>query len=273
MKEIFQIEFRGWRRGYFLNSSSLPLQIGEWVLVNAEKGEDMGRVIKKALVRDGPFHPQEILRKATPEDMKRIEENRGKEEEARRICQSKIEERRLPMKLVDVEYQFDGNKLIFYFISEERIDFRALVRDLASVYKTRIEMKQIGVRDQAKRMGGYGSCGRSLCCATFLEDFEPITTQLAKEQHLTLIPSKISGVCGRLMCCLLFERKLYEEELKRYPPIGAKLRSERGIGVVEKVDIFSEMVTVAHADGVVEELALSELQRGTKKGRSFFRRR
>ena len=273
MKEIFQIGFRGWRKGYFLNSSSLQLQIGDWVLVSTEKGEDMGRVIKKASVGDGFSHSQEILRKATSEDMKRMEENREREREARGICQSKIEERDLPMKLVDVEYQFDGNKLIFYFISEERIDFRGLVRELASVYKTRIEMKQIGVRDQAKRMGGYGICGRPLCCATFLEDFEPITTQLAKGQHLTLIPSKISGVCGRLMCCLLFERKLYEDELKRYPRIGSKLRTEKGTGVVEKVDIFSEKVTIAHADGVVEELALPELQKGTREGRSFFRRR
>ncbi len=271
MKEIFQIGFRGWRKGYFLNPRLLPLQIGDWVLVSAEKGEDMGMVIKKAKVGDGFSHSQKILRKATPEDMKRMEENRSKQEEARRTCQARIEEKNLPMKLVDVEYQFDGNKLVFYFISEERIDFRGLVRELASVYKTRIEMKQIGVRDQAKRMGGYGICGRPLCCATFLEDFEPITTQLAKGQHLTLIPSKISGVCGRLMCCLLFERKLYEEELKRYPRIGSKLRTERGVGVVEKVDIFRERVTVAHTDGVVEELPLSQLQKG--KGRSFFRRR
>ncbi len=273
MKEIFQIGFRGWRKGYFLDSRSLPLQIGDWVLVSAEKGEDMGKVIKKALVRDGFFHSQEILRKATAEDMKRREDNRDREEEAYRICQARIEERELPMKLVEVEYQFDGNKLIFYFIAEERVDFRDLVKDLAFVYKTRIEMKQIGVRDQAKKMGGYGICGRALCCATFLEDFEPITTQLAKEQHLTLIPSKISGVCGRLMCCLLFERKLYEEELKRYPHLGAKLRTDKGTGVVEKIDIFNEKVVVAHADGMVEELSLSELQKGMRKGRSFFRRR
>ena len=168
------------------------------------------------------------------------------------------------MKLVDVEYQFDGNKITFYFTAEKRVDFRELVKDLASIYKVRIELRQIGVRDEAKRIGGYGLCGRKLCCTSFLTEFEPITTQCAKEQNLPLNPQKLSGLCGRLLCCLMFEREFYQDQSCKLPQINAQYKTPQGIGRVVKVDVFNECVTLYIGDSKFESFSLEEMNKFKK---------
>ena len=181
-----------------------------------------------------------IIRKPDNKDLKKVEVNRQKEKAAFVVCKEKIEKHGLNMKLVDVEYQFDGNKITFYFTAERRVDFRELVKDLAAQYKVRIELRQIGVRDEARRIGCYGICGRKLCCTAFLKEFEPITTQCAKEQFLPLNPQKLSGVCGRLMCCLNYERKYYLEILEKFPAIESEIKTPKGVALLEKVDVFTQ---------------------------------
>ncbi|MCK4271810.1 stage 0 sporulation protein, partial [bacterium] len=189
------------------------------------------------------------------------------------VCLQKIAERDLIMKLVGVEYQFDGNKITFYFTAEKRVDFRDLVKDLAAQYKTRIELRQIGVRDVARRIGGFGICGKKLCCTTFISDFEPITTQLAKDQNLSLSPTKISGACGRLMCCLLFEEEFYKNARKKFPEPGTKLVTAKGTGVVNRVDIFQEQIHLVYEDGQEDKLHLSEITRKQKPRRRLLSKR
>jgi cell fate regulator YaaT (PSP1 superfamily) len=168
---------------------------------------------------------------------------------------------------VDTEYQFDGSKLTFFFTAEKRIDFRELVKELASIYRTRIELRQIGVRDEAKRLGGYGCCGLKLCCTTFIQEFSPITTQIAKEQNLSLNPAKLSGNCGRLLCCLLYEKDFYEKSMGFYPKVGSKFQTDKGEGVVEKVNLFKEYIVVKHEDGEEQKVGLAELKKRLKKSR------
>ena len=214
---------------------------------------------------------KEVLRHATDKDIERLEEIREKEAEALRICTEKVEEHHLPMKLVDVEYQFDGNKITFYFTSEGRIDFRELVKDLAGVFRTRIDLRQIGVRDEARRFDGMGMCGRRLCCATFLKDFEPVTLKMAKDQNLPLTPSKISGACGRLMCCLTYELDYYKELTKDIPKIGRKISCYGGQHRIEKIDILRGAVILSDGEGNILDISLEqfkkELERETSAGR------
>jgi len=198
--------------------------------------------------------------------------NREKEMECFKECQRMIAERSLEMKLVDVELQFDNHKLTFFFTAEKRVDFRELVKELAGTYKTRIELRQIGVRDEAKRIGGFGVCGLPLCCSSFLRDFEPISTQLAREQNISLNPAKISGNCGRLLCCLLYEKELYQESLPQYPKIGSKFKTEKGEGVVDKINIFKEYIVVKHEIGEEEKIGLAEIKRREKKQSGILRR-
>jgi len=276
MDELFEIGFKGNRRAIHVNTLSLPLKIGDYVIVSAERGEHVGDVRQKidpkgVTSNNKPF--PEILRRASQEEIERLAALRKKEEEAYDACLHKIAERELPMKLVAVEYQFDGNKITFYFTAEKRVDFRELVKDLAALYKTRIELRQIGVRDEARRIGGFGICGRKLCCTTFISDFEPITTQLAKDQHLSLSPTKISGACGRLMCCLLFEEQFYQEALKKFPEPGSKVNTNKGTGVVDRVDIFQELVYVKHEDGHEETVHLSEIPKKQKSRRRLLSKR
>ncbi|MDH4222605.1 MAG: regulatory iron-sulfur-containing complex subunit RicT [candidate division Zixibacteria bacterium] len=266
--ELYIIEFKGSRREYFSNPGNLTLSPGDYVIVQAERGEDLGEVSKKIEAEDSlklEETPMNILRPATQEDRGRMKENQEKGEKALEECQRLIQERNLEMKLVDVEYQFDGSKLTFFFIAEKRIDFRELVKELASIYRTRIELRQIGVRDEAKRLGGYGCCGLKLCCTTFIREFSPITTQLAKEQNLALNPVKLSGNCGRLLCCLLYEKDFYEKNFKLYPRIGSKYRTEKGEGVVEKVNLFKEYIVVRHEEGEIEKISLTEIKKRKKK--------
>ena len=190
-------------------------------------------------------HPlKKLIRKATKEDFKRLEENRRKEKEALKICEKKIADHGLEMKLVDVEYTFDNSKILFYFTADGRVDFRALVKDLASVFRTRIELRQIGVRDESKMLGGLGVCGRPFCCSSFLGEFHPVSIKMAKEQGLSLSPTKISGTCGRLMCCLKYEQDAYTDLLKRTPKVGAIVKTPAGRGLVVETNLLSQTLKV-----------------------------
>ena len=245
--EVVEVLFKGEERGLFTNPTPVILRVGNHVIVEADKGEDMGRVILKGMwvskkAEEAPV--RKIIRKATQEDMERHAANAEKETEAFKVCKERIEERELKMKLVDVECRFDGNRITFYFTAEKRVDFRELVKDLAAIYRTRIELRQIGVRDEAKRIGGFGSCGRKYCCTSFLREFEPVTLKMAKEQHLSLSPTKISGACGRLMCCLMYEVDTYRRCMESYPKVGSKIRIDGKEVQVGRVDIFREGIFV-----------------------------
>jgi cell fate regulator YaaT (PSP1 superfamily) len=263
MIEIYLVEFKGSRKEYFTNPEYLSIKSNDFVIVQAERGEDMGRVTKKTtdeMVKPGKKLLR-ILRLATKEDTEKLEANREKEKESLKECERMIAERELQMKLVDAELQFDNNKITFYFTAEKRVDFRELVKELASTYRTRIELRQIGVRDEAKRIGGFGVCGLPLCCATFIREFEPISTQLAREQNLSLNPAKISGNCGRLLCCLRYEKEIYEKSLPLYPKLGDRFKTEKGEGVVEKVNIFQEYVVIKYEAGEEEKISLTQLRK------------
>ncbi len=272
MAKILEIEFKGGRKAFFANPQEFPFAVGDLVVVQAEKGEDLGRVVNIGSLVDKRAGDQEflqIIRKPSRKDLKQMEENIVLEREAFFDCRKRIEEHGLEMKLVDVEYQFDRNKITFYFTADNRVDFRALVRDLASRYKTRIELRQIGVRDEAKRIGGVGVCGRRLCCTTFLREFEPVVTQFAKDQNLALNPTKLSGVCGRLMCCLRYERDFYTEILEKFPEIGTKVKTPKGTGVLKRVDVFEEKVVIEYENEEEEKIGYEELWKllESEKGR------
>jgi len=192
--------------------------------------------------------------------MERYRDNRRKEFDAYHACRKKVSEHRLDMKVVDVEYQFDVQKITFYFTAEKRVDFRDLVKDLASIFKVRIELRQIGVRDEAKRIGGYGACGRKLCCTSWLKEFDPITTQCAKEQNLPLNPQKLSGLCSRLLCCLMYERDFYRSQTNKMPPLSSRYKTPQGLGTVTHFDVFKETVSLQFTENKVEVFNLEELK-------------
>ncbi|RKZ07160.1 stage 0 sporulation protein [bacterium] len=260
--EIVEVQFKAQRKEFFKNSKALYLKTGNYCVVQADRGEDMGLIISitQATPEEVEADMKEVLRHATEKDIETLEVIREKEKEAMKICQLKVVEHDLPMKLVDVEYQFDSNKITFYFTSEGRIDFRELVKDLAGVFKTRIDLRQIGVRDEARRFDGLGMCGRRLCCATFLKDFEPVTLKMAKDQHLPLTPSKISGACGRLMCCLAFELDYYKDLTRNVPKVGSKINCFGGKHRVEKIDIFKEVVVLSDEEGEQMEVPIEKLK-------------
>jgi cell fate regulator YaaT (PSP1 superfamily) len=265
--DIYLVEFKGSRKEYFANPDCLSIKPNEFVVVQVERGEDMGKVAKKIppeMIRLEK-KPQKILRLATPEDLNKLAVNREKEKESLRECERMASERNLQMKLVDAELQFDNNKITFFFTAEKRVDFRELVKELASTYKTRIELRQIGVRDEAKRISGFGVCGLPLCCSSFIREFEPISTQLAREQNLSLNPAKISGNCGRLLCCLRYEKDLYEKSLPLYPKAGERFQTGRGEGVVEKINIFKEYIVVKHETGEEEKITLTQLRKKARE--------
>ncbi len=258
--QLIKIEFKGHRRQYFPNVMEYPILTGDWLIVQTEKGEDIGRVT--AVTDKCPDCPSQfnyqIIRKALTEDMEKFYDNRQKEGEAQSICQEKIGQLGLQMKLMDVEYQLDRKKITFYYTADERVDFRELVRLLAAVFRTRIEMRQIGVRDEAKRLTGFGTCGLPLCCGLFLEQFEPVNTQSAKDQNLPMNPSKLSGQCGKLKCCLRYELPFYQEEIKRYPSVGSAVYHNNSSGFVEKNDVISEKVICSMENETHLELSLEE---------------
>jgi cell fate regulator YaaT (PSP1 superfamily) len=262
---IVQVEFKGERTDYFLNAKNFPIEVDDYVVVQVERGRDMGRVIRTGPDLEKITHvrpvTQEVLRKSTEDDVKAFEENKAKENEARKVCEEKIADRKLKMKLVDVEYQLDGSKITFFFTADERVDFRELVKDLAAIYKTRIELRQIGVRDEAKRLGGIGSCGRKYCCTTFLREFEPVTLKMARDQSLSVSPTKISGACGRLMCCLAYERDYYMQVAKRLPKIGTRVETAYGEATVTGLDIFAQAVVAQDKDGNEMRLSLDQIKK------------
>ncbi len=264
--DSFEIEFKGGRKALFANPRNIAFQIGDHAIVDVERGQDIGRIVREGGVVSKKLRDKgiqgPILRRATRRDLSSLESLREKETEAHRICQQLIARQDLPMKLVDVEYQFDGNKIRFYFTSDRRVDFRKLVRDLAGVFKTRIEMRQIGVRDEASRLGGFGRCGRYYCCRGVLTDFDPVTLKMVKEQHLAPGSPKISGGCGRLMCCLRYERSFYAESGKEFPKLGTKIEMGDGKGRVVAVDIFRRRVTLSDEEGKTMTVTLEDFKKG-----------
>nr|MBN2277509.1 hypothetical protein [candidate division Zixibacteria bacterium] len=267
MSDLYLVEFKGNRREFYNNTYYHSLRLNEPVIVEAERGEDAG-ILRKKIEAEVKLpdeeKPRSILRPASEEDRRKIAENRTDEQDAWDKAQKLIEKHKLEMKLIDIEYQYDRNKLTFFFTAEHRVDFRALVRDLAAVYRTRIELRQIGVRDEAKRVGGLGICGLQLCCSSFLRKFDPISTQDARIQGLSLNPSKISGNCGRLLCCLKYETDFYTYVRENYPEIGDKFVTARGEGVVDRINVFDDYMIIKFEDGeeeTVHGLALRKQRR------------
>lgn len=247
MITVVGIRFKKAGKIYYFDPDNMDIKQGDFVIVETARGIEFGEAvigIKEVKDEDIVSPLKKVLRIADEEDKVKNEENKEKEKEAFDICVEKIAHHELPMKLIDVEYTFDNSKIIFYFVADGRIDFRELVKDLAAIFRTRIELRQIGVRDESKMIGGLGPCGRSLCCSTFLGDFEPVSIKMAKEQNLSLNPTKISGVCGRLMCCLNYEQSTYEEIRKKTPAIGSIVKTRDGEGEVINNNILLESVKV-----------------------------
>ena len=247
MTEIIGIRFKEVGKVYYFSPNKTNFAAGDKVIVETARGVECGEVvIPNRKIEDEqvvqPLKP--IIRKATENDLRILEENRKKEIDIMKVFVKKIEEHKLLMKAIDVEYTFDGSKILFYFTAENRVDFREIVKDLAGIYRTRIELRQIGVRDEAKMLGGLGICGRPFCCASFLGEFQPVSIKMAKEQSLSLNPTKISGTCGRLMCCLKYEQDCYEELLKITPKVDAYVETAEGKGVVVENNILTGVLKV-----------------------------
>lgn len=245
--EVVGIRFKSSGKTYYFEPNGIEFKVGSRAIVETARGLEYGEVaIANTMVKESntvpPLRP--VIRKATEADVKHHAENKEKEEEAFKVCNEKIIAHKLDMKLIDAQYTFDNTKLLFYFTSSGRVDFRDLVKDLASVFRTRIELRQIGIRDEAKMVGGLGLCGRSLCCSLFLTDFGQVSIKMAKEQNLSLNSSKISGICGRLMCCLRYEHDTYEYEIKRTPPVDSLVRTVDGIGVVTEISPLAATIKV-----------------------------
>ncbi len=266
MSEIIQVSLRGSRREFMLNSRHLWLRLRDRVVVQGEHGETLATILLKdptliALKKPGNV-TREIIRKAEEEDLDQDDHNRALEDEAFGWCRERIELRELKMDLSEVEVAFRRNRITFFFTAEQRVDFRELVKDLASRFQTRIELRQIGVRDQAKRVDGCGPCGRAFCCSTWMKGFHPVTLKMAREQNLSLNPSKISGACGRLMCCLSYELAQYRDSAARMPAVGTKIPTGKGPVVVTRTDSYSEAVWVRDDEGVEHRLAYEDLPPG-----------
>ena len=251
MTEIISVRFRPGGKQYYFDPAGLTVAEGQSVIVETGKGLEYGACVRhNTMVEDEsvvqPLRP--VVRLATEKDEKQVRENRGKEKDALRTCQQLVERHGLDMKLVQVEYSFDGNKIIFFFTSDGRVDFRALVKDLAGIFRARIELRQIGVRDEARMLGGFGICGKPFCCAQFLDEFQPVSIKMAKTQNLSLNPTKISGTCGRLMCCLKYEQGAYEDAVKRCPKQESFVECPDGAGTVSSVNLLKEQVRVRLED-------------------------
>lgn len=263
MKRIIGVRFKRLGKIYFFDPKWLEVQKGEKVVVETTQGEEIAEVVvpNRMIEEEKLTSPlKKVLRLASSRDLKHAEECRKKEKEAFELCNKKIKEHKLDMTLTDVEYKFDNSKILFYFTADGRVDFRNLVKDLAAVYKTRIELRQIGVRDEVKRIGGNGVCGRELCCCSFLRDFETVSIKMAKEQNISLNPSKISGNCGRLMCCLKYEQEVYEDKLKKMPNIGAIVKTPDGQGEVDGIEPLKEVIKVKIKDGEIYKFKRYEVK-------------
>ncbi len=263
MSRVIGVRFRAAGKAYYFDPGSLNIPADAKVIVETARGQEIGDVVvaSKEVPEEEVVQPlKKVIRVAAGDDLRQAEENKQKEKEAFRRCQVQIERHNLNMKLVGVEYTYDRSKILFYFTSEERVDFRELVKDLASIFKTRIELRRIGVRDEAKMIGGIGPCGRTFCCSSFLEEFEPVSIRMAKGQNLSLNPTKISGTCGRLMCCLRYEMSAYNEAREAQPAPGDVVVTPDGEGKVEKVNSGKKVVRVKLLEsGAVREYPLEEV--------------
>ena len=267
MIKIIGVRFRNVGKVYYFSPKNFDICVGDHVIVETARGVEYGHVVlgPKEVEDEKVIQPlKEVIRLATPKDDAREESNRRKEREAFEICQKKIREHELEMKLIDAEYTFVNNKVLFYFTADGRIDFRELVKDLAAVFKTRIELRQIGVRDETKILGGMGICGRALCCHTYLSEFAPVSIKMAKEQNLSLNPTKISGVCGRLMCCLKNEQETYEYLNRKLPGVGDSVTTPENLkGEVTSVNVLRQLVKVlvdVDDEKEIREYPVSELK-------------
>ena len=271
MTHIIGVRFQQGGKEFTYDAGENTPKAGDYVIVETSKGIDLAEVTRNAREQETEegaelqVFPQ-VVRMATAQDVQRATDNRAREQEAYRICCQKIVEHRLEMKLVSVEVLFDNSKMLFYFTANGRVDFRGLVKDLASVFKTRIELRQIGVRDEARMLGGLGPCGRPICCGSFLNDFQPVSIKMAKEQNLSLNPTKISGVCGRLMCCLKYEQDQYEQTRKRMPRVGREVVTPDGKGVVSDLNIVKETVSVRIPNGDTTEVKEYPLEQISRPG-------
>ncbi len=270
MTAFAEVRFKGTRRDYF-TAPGYDLRPGQWVFVEADRGEDVGEVTAVGLIAERkcsssggcatPTPERRVLRRANEADVAKLSELRQDEERVRSQTRVLVKKHGLKMKVTEAEWQHDRNKLIVYFTADRRVDFRELVRDLARTFRTRIELKQIGVRDEAALLGGVGRCGRELCCSTWLPELKPVSLQLAKDQRLSLNPAQISGCCGRLMCCLMYEHKTYVESRRRFPREGKALQTAQGSERVVGVDILQETVTLRHESGQRRTVTLDDLKR------------
>ncbi len=273
MASILEIEFKGLRRIYVSNPQEFPFQVGDVAVVQVEKGEDLGVVAhldwrKSADQDEAP--PYQVVRKALVEDLEILQRNRAKESEALFFARRKARERNLEMKFVDVELQWDGRKMTFFFTADGRIDFRDLVKDFASTYRTRIDLRQIGARDETKKKGGYGICGLTLCCATWLSEFHPITTQMPRDQSLLLNPMRLSGVCGRLKCCLRYELHSYRDFMERCPVLEQRVFDpKKGEGLIEKLDMVREQIHIRYENGETEDFSVADFESYTDWNRGM----
>ncbi|EGQ23200.1 stage 0 sporulation protein YaaT [Sporosarcina newyorkensis 2681] len=264
MYKVVGVRFKKAGKLYYFDPLDMPVEVGNYVIVETARGIEYGKVASRSNEIDDEdvvLPLKKIIRLADENDRELVRENQQEAEQAFDVCAEKIIEHRLDMRLVDVEYTFDRNKIVFYFTAEGRVDFRSLVKDLASIFRTRIELRQIGLRDEAKMLGGIGPCGRMLCCSTFLGDFEPVSIKMAKDQNLSLNPSKISGLCGRLMCCLKYENDEYEEAKAQMPDIGTQVATPDGIGKVVGLNLLERVLQVnMPAFERVLEYAWSEIE-------------
>ena len=263
MYDVVGVRFKKAGKIYYFDPGDFEIPKDEFVIVETARGVEFGRVViarKQVEEHDVVLPLKKVLRIANVKDRLIVEENKAAAEDAYKVCNQKVEEHKLDMKLIDVEYTFDRNKVIFYFTADGRVDFRELVKDLAAIFRTRIELRQIGVRDEAKMLGGIGPCGRMLCCSTYLGDFEPVSIKMAKDQNLSLNPTKISGLCGRLMCCLKYENDEYESAKEQLPDLGEKVHTPNGTGKVVGLNILERVLQVELVEqGRVLEFNLEEI--------------
>jgi len=262
MPIVVGVSFKKVGKVYYFDPGGLDLREGDFVIAETTRGVEFGEVMMEPKdVPDEEIVPplKKVVRKATNSDIEREESNRRKEKQAFATCQEKIQAHSLPMKLVDAEYCFDGSQVTFHFSAETRVDFRELVKDLASALKTKVQLHQVGVRDEAKLFGGMGPCGRTLCCSCFLSGFDPVSMKMAKEQSLFLNPLKFSGICGKLMCCLKFEYPTYKEVKARLPAVGSMVMTPKGSGKVVEVNVIKETLSVEMEDGIALQFAASDL--------------
>ena len=262
MVEVVGIRFKRVGRVYYFDPAGIELEVGDWVVVETARGLEAGWVViasKQVLANELAEPLKPVLRKAEAEELRQMEEFRSREKDALVTCEAKVALFNLPMKLLSAEYNLDGSRLVFYFTAEGRVDFRELVRDLAATFKTRVELRQVGPRDEAKMMGGFGPCGRPLCCSSFLCEFNPVSIRMAKEQDVPLNPTKISGVCGRLLCCLSHESEQYREMKEKLPQVGEHVFTPLGEGMVTGCNPLKETVMVQLESEAVVEVPLTDV--------------